>query len=159
MNDMRAIYETFRHTYRRYLREDAKWRPDPYANRQQLQVRPDRAGQLLENVRRKNQRMAAAMAATPAAARGRLPRTGAARWYANWRPETGRYANLTLSQRRVLRQTLRRMAERHVGALSFEPPRTGYAILTERLEAETLKSMALRDLARVTHARLHNLPH
>lgn len=143
----RELYYRLRHEYRHARREDAQWRPDPYAARNTRQARPDTAGAILRPL---SPRMTLAVMARPATIQS-VPKGPRARWYINWAPTMGRYAGLSLYKRVALRSGLRQIKAYELGLRELAyTDSTPLFEVTLRLECQNLRRMA--DAARHRYA-------
>lgn len=146
----RADYYRLRHALRAAKHEDRKWKPDPHARNYWLLRRPDSASPLLQGLAARDRSAILACPGEVSVAPG--PRSS---WYRNWRPESGRYFNLNLSQRIALRQGLRQMhaLEESRRPLAFTST-TPLFEMTLKWECKNLRFQAdyakwSRDMARV----------
>lgn len=148
MNMTIGQYRQLRSAYRYLRREDRKWRPDPYAARNVRQVPPNTAGKFLELL---DEPLRTAVQARPLPGPAPVERGPRARWYANWYPALGRYANLNLGKRVAFRRALRQMRELD-RARSINPvagvhyaAADMWAGLSDKLEATNLRYRAERE--------------
>lgn len=103
----REDYTLARHTYRELRREDAKWRPDPYAARNKVQTPPRNAARYAALF---DPDIAQTFFSPPVMPRGnyRLPRGPRAYAMASKQDVYG----LTLNKRAAIRKAQREIAER-----------------------------------------------
>lgn len=160
--EARTIYYQLRHEYRLAKRMDNSWRPDPYRSTQQLQARPNTAGELLQTL---SPRLRKAVEARPLQGSAPVSRGSRSSWYANWRPSGGPGSGMTLYQRVALRRAQREIRARNIerminpAAIEYMMVAEGLRQSVEQLEAIEIKLAAMDAYRKHEFNKHHGLPY